>query len=394
MPPGRESFRIRLRATARFGDDCSDRRGGSRFPGRADADDMDTLTHALSGALLARAGFARKPLPGEPTTAQRMLVGALACGFPDIDFIASFISPLTYLVNHRGITHSLVALPLWAALIAWLAAKALHPQRGMRAFIGVAAMGVGLHILGDLITTFGTILFSPVSDARFAWGTTFIIDLWFSGIIIAGLAASLIWRSSRKPALAACIALTAYVLFQALMKHEAAGIGREYARAQGLTQKGVSVSALPRAVSPFNWTVVVSTPDAQHFANINLVQSGMPPEAKPDDGFFARMRSSFYPRAMARWQLSPRFGFTPADQKLAREAWEQPDFAFYRWFADYPALFLIDRQPGATCVWFQDLRFLNVGVGYTPFRQGMCREQDSPWQRFELLTEGRRVRFD
>ncbi len=353
---------------------------------------MDTLTHILSGALLARATAPREGRAGEPTTAQRILVGALACGFPDIDFVASFVSPLTYLVNHRGLTHSLVALPLWALLIAWLAAKLLRQPRGWRAFIGTAAMGVGLHIAGDLITTFGTILFSPFADARFGWGTTFIIDLWFSGIIIAGLVASSLRRDSRTPATVAFMVLVAYVLFQALMKHQAAEFGRNYAKSQGMIN--ARVSALPRAVSPFNWTVVVSTPDAQHHADINLVQRAMPPEPRPDDGFFARMRSSFYPPSQARWQLSPRFGMSPSETKLAREAWDHPDFAYYRWFADFPALLLIDRQSASTCVWFQDLRFLNVGVNFTPFRHGMCREPGKPWQRYEFLGEGRRIRFD
>jgi inner membrane protein len=356
---------------------------------------MDTLTHALSGALLARAGAPRERRPGEPTLTQRVLVGALACGFPDIDFLANLVSPLTYLVNHRGLTHSLVALPLWALLIAWLAARLLRPQRGLRAFAGTAAMGVGLHIAGDLITSFGTILFAPLSDARFAWGTTFIIDLWLSAIIVAGLVLSAVWRHSRAPAVAACAVLVCYVLFQALMKHQASNLGRDYAKTQGLAGAGVTVSALPRAVSPFNWTVVVSTADAQHYANINLVQRTMPPEQHPGDGFFARMRSNFYPPALARWQVSPRFGFLSADARLAREAWDQPGFAFFRWFASYPALLFIDRQPASTCVWFQDLRFVNIGVSYTPFRFGMCRDSpDKPWQRYELLDEGRRTRFD
>jgi inner membrane protein len=47
-------------------------------------------------------------------------------------------------------------------------------------------MALGAHIVGDLITGFGTIVFAPLSDWRAALGTTFIIDLWFSGIILAG----------------------------------------------------------------------------------------------------------------------------------------------------------------------------------------------------------------
>ena len=56
-------------------------------------------------------------------------------------------------------------------------------------------------IAGDLITSYGTMIFAPLSDARFALGTTFIIDLYFSGIIVAGLVASRCWRATRAPAI-------------------------------------------------------------------------------------------------------------------------------------------------------------------------------------------------
>ncbi len=356
---------------------------------------MDTLTHALSGALLARAGAPREQRAGEPTVAQRVLVGAIACGFPDIDFLVSFVSPLTYLLNHRGLTHSLVALPLWALLIAWIAARLLRPQRGLRAFAGTAAMGVGLHIAGDLITTFGTMLLAPFSDVRFGWGTTFIIDLWFSGIIIAGLVCSALWRRSRIPAATACVVLVAYVLFQAAMKHEAVKIGREYADAQGIRDPELKVAAIPRSLSPLNWTVILTTRDARRFAHINLLRTQVPGAPAEGDGRFARMQAEFYPGDKAKWQRLPRFGNSPEEVRLAHTVWDQPDFAFFRWFADYPALLRTERLGPTTCVWFQDLRFINPGVPHTPFRYGMCRDgNDKPWQRYALLGEGRRARFD
>ena len=145
----------------------------------------------------------------------------------------SYASPVAYLLNHRGITHSLVALPLWALLLAWLAARLWRDPRGWRPYVAITAMGVGIHIAGDLVTSYGTMIFAPLSDARFALGTTFIIDLYFSGIILLGLVASGWWRVSRAPAVAACAALVAYVGFQAVMRHQAIEAGREYARAQG-----------------------------------------------------------------------------------------------------------------------------------------------------------------
>src|SRR5258706_13885636 len=138
---------------------------------------MDTLTHALSGALLARAtapkDAASRSLP------RRIAAGFFACAAPDLDIIVSLAGPVAYLANHRGVTHSLVLLPLWALLYSWVLAKILREPGGWRTLYGVTALGLGLHNAGDVITSYGTIILAPFSDWRAAIGTTFIIDLWF-----------------------------------------------------------------------------------------------------------------------------------------------------------------------------------------------------------------------
>src|SRR5438105_6777307 len=137
---------------------------------------MDTLTHALSGALLARATAPREEGPDVLPLRRRIFVGFLAAAFPDIDFVSSYISPLSYLYHHRGITHSILFVPIWAFVIATMLAVLWRMKPGWRAYIGVAAWGIAVHIAGDIITNFGTMIFAPVSDARYALSTTFIID--------------------------------------------------------------------------------------------------------------------------------------------------------------------------------------------------------------------------
>src|SRR5262245_17499645 len=179
---------------------------------------MDTLTHALSGALLARA-TAPRDAP-RYSTPRRIAAGFFACAAPDLDFVAGFFGPVAYLENHRGVTHSLVLLPLWALAVSWILAAILREPRGWRALYGVSALGIGLHIAGDVITSYGTMVLAPLSDWRAGIGTTFIIDLWFSGIIVLGLCVSLALRRSRVPAIAACVALVGYVGFQYAVKRE------------------------------------------------------------------------------------------------------------------------------------------------------------------------------
>ena len=327
---------------------------------------MDTLTHALSGALLARA-TAPKDAPPR-SLPRRIAAGFLACAAPDLDFVAGFAGPVSYLVNHRGVTHSLILLPLWALALSWLLAKIVREPRGWRALYGITAMAIGAHIAGDLITSYGTMILAPFSDWRAAIGTTFIIDLWFSGIIVAGLMASIVAYRSRWPAVVALAVLAGYVGFQYLQREQALEFAAKRAG------PGAKVDVHPRPVSPFNWTVFVSDDERHEYAHVNLVRKDSRPY-QPGDGFIARVDAPYMPLNQAIWVRRTRYG--EVDQPRSREAWNAPVMAPYRWFAELPAFDGANER----CVWFVDLRFLTPGREGMPFRYAACRDAPgAPWR--------------
>lgn len=345
---------------------------------------MDTLTHALSGALLARATAAKHAPPH--STPRRVAAGFFAAAAPDLDFVLGLAGPVEYLLNHRGVTHSVVLLPLWALALSWLLAKVLREPRGWRALYGVAALSLAVHIAGDVITSFGTMVLAPFSDWRAGIGTTFIIDLWFTGIILAGLLASAFLYRSRWPAVAASVLLVGYVGLQYVQKEKALELGEQYALTHGLA--AAKVSAQPRPVSPFNWTVFVSDEQAHRYAHVNLLRRE-PRKPRPEDGFIAKLDVHYLPAAKAVWMTSTRYGYPPADA-VAREAWESPALAFFRWFADVPAFDGITE--GSTCAWFHDLRFLTPGREGMPFRFGACRESPAAsWRAYQRGAEDARI---
>lgn len=322
---------------------------------------MDTLTHALSGALLARATAPGNAAPR--SVPRRVAAGFLACAAPDLDFVVGFAGPMEYLLHHRGITHSLILLPLWAAVVAWALSKLLRAPGGWRELYGASAMGIGAHIAGDVITSFGTIVLAPLSLWRAGIGTTFIIDLWFTGIILAGLLFSAVLRKSRLPAVLASAVLAGYVGFQYLQKERALEFARQYASSRGMA--GARIEAHPRPVSPFNWTVFVSDERVHHFAHINLAREAVK-TYRDGDGFIARLDAAYRPLPLAQWEVRERYGTSA----LAREAWNSEPLAVFRWFAEQPAF---DGESGG-CYFFTDLRFLTPGRGDLPFRYGVCRD--------------------
>ena len=362
---------------------------------------MDTLTHALSGALIGRATAPRHESADTLPAGRRMFVGALAAAFPDLDFITSYLTPLSYLYNHRGITHSLLLLPLWALLLSFLFAAiwrgkrardatpgARVPPASWRAYFGITVYGIGAHIAGDLITSFGTMIFAPLSDARYALSATFIIDLWFTGIIVVGLAACAVWRSSRLPAGVGLLVLAGYVGLQVVLQQRAVDFGEQYVRENGI-QEAV-VTAQPRPVSPFNWTIMVAEPERYTYTHVNLVRKVPRPEPDGRSGFIARLDAPYRPLSQAMWVRLERYGSARDDAALAREAYVQPAFAFFRWFAAYPVVFNVERGNPERCVWFHDLRFATPGRDNMPFRYGMCREGEGAWAPFQLVGNGKR----
>src|SRR5438105_12834878 len=259
---------------------------------------------------------------------RRVAAGFFACAAPDLDFIAGLAGPVAFLENHRGVTHSLVLLPLWAVGVAWVLAKLLREPRGWRALYGITALSIGLHVAGDVITSYGTMVFAPFSDWRAAIGTTFIIDPWFSGIIVVGLIASAIHYRARWPAIGALAVLLAYVGFQYLQREHALAFAAQHAT------PGTHIDAQPRPVSPFNWTVFVSDDEAHEFAHINLVRK-VPRRYQPGDGFIARVDSPYMPLDKAIWVRRSRYGEVNAER--GREAWNSAGLGFFRWFAVEPA---------------------------------------------------------
>lgn len=343
---------------------------------------MDTLTHALSGALAARATATTAPPPGALTLNQRMAAGFCAAAFPDIDFALRLIDTMTYLNLHRGITHSLVMLPLWTLLLAWPLSRLLPGRPPWRALVAPVALGLAVHIAGDLVTAYGTMLFAPLSGLQMEFPFVYIIDPWLTGILAAGLAGAIcLPQKGRAIAAAALALLAAYVGGLALLQQRASEAGSAHAAARGL--HGAAVTALPQPFSPFNWKILIAHGERYEVADVNLLRRQAPTDPGRDAWLLRRIAAGYRPVEAALWQHYTRFGDAPADIELAKEAWHAPALAPFRRFAVHPALDGIALGPREACVWFVDLRF-TLPAAPPSFRYGACRDGDGPWQLRQL----------
>lgn len=334
---------------------------------------MDTLTHAISGAVIGTA-------TGSDNAAElrrRALWGALFAAFPDIDIVmALFTDHFTYLNEHRGYTHSIILLPLWAALLGWTGS--LPWRAGWRArwrdMALLAAAVLAAHILGDLITSYGTKVFKPVYDAPLAFPITFIIDPIFTFILLAGVVAAL-WKKRPQYAAISGFVLLAYLCLQVFAQQWALDLGRQQAAA--INVPDAPVIAFPQPLSPFNWKIVVVESETYHRAYVNLL-ADEPRSADKQDNFIVRMRAAYQPVRHAAWQKYPRWPRDAEYRAVAYEGWSQESFEGFRDFALLPYVTSMRGDERNVCVWFTDLRFTLHGM-QSPFEYAMCRGPAGEW---------------
>jgi inner membrane protein len=344
---------------------------------------MDTLTHALSAMLAARAATPVQRKPGTLSLTARSWVGFFAGAFPDSDFITMLAGTTTYLKYHRGITHSLLMMPVWALLLALLFSLLSRRRYAWQAFYSTCLLGIFVHIFGDVITAYGTMVFAPFSRYRLAFPTTFIIDLYFSGIVVAGLIASYLSKQyQQRFAMAGFGLLMCYVLAQSWWMRMARN--QAYATLPVKILEHARVAAIPQPVSPFNWKLIVETPDRYYVRYLNLFRSTAK-SSSPSDNIFTRANALYLPVTEVNWEIIPRFGTQP-QRALAKRLWQDPAMTPIRQFMQYPAVQRVDRYPQFSCVWFADQRFVLRDLR-APFMFGGCESRDGKEREILRLVD-------
>jgi inner membrane protein len=179
---------------------------------------MDTLTQGLLGAVTAQLGFRQRLGPSATW------VAAAAAVAPDLDVFAGPMlaavgrdaQGLGYITAHRGLSHSLLAVPLIALAVAglwWWGRRWIERRRAARRAADGAGGGPGppflllyacvfvavlSHPLLDWCTTYGTQLFSPVTSRRFAADVVPIVDILYTPLLVLTLVGCAVVRRMKR----------------------------------------------------------------------------------------------------------------------------------------------------------------------------------------------------
>lgn len=233
---------------------------------------MDPLTQGALGAALPQ------------SVATRQLMGlAMLCGFaggmaPDLDvLIRSESDPLLFLEYHRQFTHSLIFIPIGAALVALTLWALIGRRRAwtLKRIYLFTVLGYATHALLDACTTYGTLLLWPFSHQRFAWNNVSIIDPLLTLPLLLLIVAARIARR-RWPAMLGMGWVLGYLFLGVLARDAAAEVGYELAASRG--HDPVLLSAKPSFANLLLWKVVYR--DGSHYY-VDAIRLGRQPLIYP-----------------------------------------------------------------------------------------------------------------
>jgi membrane-bound metal-dependent hydrolase YbcI (DUF457 family) len=347
---------------------------------------MDNLTHTLFALTLARTRLGRL---GPGTTAALVL----ASNAPDVDIVAALGGTANYLAWHRGPTHGLLGvggLGVVTAALVWGGRKIMRHTRDPAApdrrdapfgtLVIVSMIGVLLHALMDLPTSYGTRLLSPFSWRWYAIDLLPIIDIY----LLAALASGLVLgrrsaEAGRKWAAIVLVLMAVNYAGRAIAHHEAFNLTERlvrrwqppacdsparsvalvdaWPRATGHNSSClVEAAAIPSFLSPLQWRLIAQFPDEYHIYEIDLRDRSLrldPNAIMPDSPLWDLLPK---PVALLPNQWTPVV-FEAAGTRTAQ---------IFLGFSRFPLVRDFRNASGVATVRFTDLRF-NTGF-----------EEDSP----------------
>lgn len=286
---------------------------------------MDNITHTLTGALASKAG------PERHHTRLVFWILLVSVNLPDIDFLLQFFGDrMFYMEHHRRLSHSVLFAPFLAAFVAYILKLSLRGVE-FRLLFTYILVGILLHIFFDLITSFGTMIFYPLTDARYTLDLIFIIDLWLTGSMIVFLILGRTFKSHRKKIMWGAIAFIGIYFLLAFGNREIVrSKADDYFSGRGIEYDRMIVLPQPFAIT--NWMVAVETENAAYQIFTNSFEN-------PEDYFVYD-----YPL------MEPN--------EFIHAARNTDEVEFFKWFARMPVYDYMGEENGEHVVEYYDLQFI------------------------------------
>lgn len=332
---------------------------------------MEPVTHFLTGACLARTGLNRR-------SAYATLTMVLAAEAPDLDTLWSIRGPIANFTHHRGYTHTVLGLPVDAAVVlgaVWLwhrwrtrhhrdpnlappgtpeerheRKRHILPIRWGELYL-LALLALMSHLLLDWTNNYGLRPFFPFNPRWYAGSFVFIVEPVMLALLILGLVAPPLFGligseigARREPFRGrgwASFALAGVVLLWCLRGYERLH-AEDLARRADFGSADIQRSTVsPYPINPFRWHGVVETLNFYQLSTVDSLSGQVATNEQND------------------------LIYKPAETRATLAAKKSPLGRAYLDWSPFPLVTenSLSTPEGFTVVTFRDLRFLYDTLG-------------------------------
>ncbi|MGE5678330.1 MAG: metal-dependent hydrolase [Pseudomonadota bacterium] len=219
---------------------------------------MDPVTHALVG--LSVAVLAGEPMAITNPAIIGCLVGSM---IPDGDIIMQLKGDYVYLKHHRGASHSIPMMFVYAGALTGLLWLAFGNVALWRVFL-VTLLGCFSHIALDITNSYGAQVLWPISKKRMTIDLLLIYD---PVLIISALAIIFPYVRNVIPAYISALVFILYLLLRDHMRKTARGIALKNL---GDKYEAVHFRVMPSMIGLIKWHFVLSTVSEKVIGEVNV----------------------------------------------------------------------------------------------------------------------------
>lgn len=228
---------------------------------------MDTVTQIVLGAAVGEAVLGRKVGP------RAALWGGICGTLPDLDVFIPMGGAVENFIYHRSFSHSLFVLAALTPLFVWLILK-IHPQTVAfkRRWLVLVYAVFSTHVFLDCLTVYGTQIFWPLTDYPVSIGSVFIVDPFYTLLLLVGLVITLTSRTALARGRANIFGLTlssAYLIWGLGVKWHVEHIAAHSLEAQNIEYQRLLVH--PSPLNSILWRIVAVNKSNYHVGYYSLL---------------------------------------------------------------------------------------------------------------------------
>jgi inner membrane protein len=238
---------------------------------------MDSLTQIVLGAACGEIALGKK------IGNKALLFGAIGGTIPDLDvFVGNWIfkNEIDAMLFHRGFMHSILFSVLGAFLFGWLIYKLYNTGKRINTttkkdWIWLFFLSLFTHPILDCFTPYGTQLFAPFSNYRFAFNNIAVVDpLYTIPFLLCIIVMMFFRRNTNRRVLWLKLGLgisSAYLLFTIGNKLYMDAVFKSSLKEKGITYK--RYYSQPTIFNNVLWYGVAETDDFYFVAYYSLLDS-------------------------------------------------------------------------------------------------------------------------